>query len=81
MRGYEAIAHALTNMQPRDVVQAVTLAGLRGRGGGGYPTGLKWKMGAASVSDQKYIICNADEGDPGAFMDRSTIEGDPHTII
>ncbi|MGI6087652.1 MAG: NADH-quinone oxidoreductase subunit NuoF [Kiritimatiellia bacterium] len=81
VRGYEAIAHVLTKMTPAEVVEAVTASGLRGRGGAGFPTGMKWKMGAAAKGAQKYIICNADEGDPGAFMDRSTIEGDPHTII
>lgn len=81
VRGYEALAHVITNMQPEEIVNAITLSGLRGRGGAGFPTGLKWKMGAAAKASQKYIICNADEGDPGAFMDRSTIEGDPHTII
>jgi NADH:ubiquinone oxidoreductase subunit F (NADH-binding)/(2Fe-2S) ferredoxin/NAD-dependent dihydropyrimidine dehydrogenase PreA subunit len=79
--GYAAIARVLESMSPEDVVRAVTEAGLRGRGGGGFPTGLKWKFAAAEPGDTKYIICNADEGDPGAFMDRSTIEGDPHTII
>ncbi len=81
VRGYEAIAKALTDMTPAQVVQAVTRAGLRGRGGAGFPTGLKWKFAAAQAADEKYVICNADEGDPGAFMDRSTIEGDPHTVI
>ncbi len=81
VRGYEAIAHVLATMTPAAVVDAITLSGLRGRGGAGFSTGMKWKMGATAKGDQKFIICNADEGDPGAFMDRSTIEGDPHTII
>jgi NADH:ubiquinone oxidoreductase subunit F (NADH-binding)/(2Fe-2S) ferredoxin len=81
VRGYEAIARVLQEMAPQDVVQAVKKSGLRGRGGGGFPTGQKWALTAAQRSDTKYIICNADEGDPGAFMDRSTIEGDPHTIL
>jgi NADH:ubiquinone oxidoreductase subunit F (NADH-binding)/(2Fe-2S) ferredoxin len=81
VQGYEAIAKVLTDMSPMQVVEAVTRSGLRGRGGGGFATGLKWKFAAGQKSDQKYFICNADEGDPGAFMDRSTIEGDPHTII
>ena len=79
--GYEALANVLETKTPADVVDAVTAAGLRGRGGGGFPTGMKWKFAAAEPGDTKYIICNADEGDPGAFMDRSTIEGDPHTIV
>ncbi len=81
VRGYEAAVKVLTEMAPLDVVNAMTKSGLRGRGGGGFPTGVKWNFAAAQKSDEKYIICNADEGDPGAFMDRSTIEGDPHTII
>jgi NADH:ubiquinone oxidoreductase subunit F (NADH-binding)/(2Fe-2S) ferredoxin len=81
VRGYEAAAKALQEMTPQQVLDAMKQSGLRGRGGGGFPTGIKWQTGADQVSDEKYIICNADEGDPGAFMDRSTIEGDPHTII
>jgi len=81
VRGYEAAATVLQKMAPQDVVKAMKKSGLRGRGGGGFSTGLKWEMTAAQKGAQKYIICNADEGDPGAFMDRSTIEGDPHTII
>ena len=81
VRGYEAAAKVLEGMKPEDVVKAIKLSGLRGRGGGGYSTGLKWELTAKQGSDIKYIICNADEGDPGAFMDRSTIEGDPHTIL
>jgi NADH:ubiquinone oxidoreductase subunit F (NADH-binding)/(2Fe-2S) ferredoxin len=81
VRGYEALAKVLEEMTPDQVVDAVKISGLRGRGGGGYPTGTKWANGAASPGDVKYMICNADEGDPGAFMDRSTIEGDPHSVI
>lgn len=81
VRGYEAAAVALEKMSPQDVVAAVLKSGLRGRGGGGYPTGIKWGNGAKGPGKDKYIICNADEGDPGAFMDRSTIEGDPHSVI
>lgn len=79
--GYEAIGKALTEMKPEEVIEEVKEAGLRGRGGGGFPTGLKWQFAAAAKSDKKYVICNADEGDPGAFMDRSLLEGDPHRII
>lgn len=79
--GYEALARALNTMTPEEVIAEVKKSGLRGRGGGGFPTGLKWEFCARSQSDQKYIICNADEGDPGAFMDRSLLEGDPHSII
>ena len=81
LRGYEALAKCLTEMTPDDVVEEVKKSGLRGRGGGGFPTGLKWQFTAREESDEKYVICNADEGDPGAFMDRSAIEGDPHTIL
>jgi NADH:ubiquinone oxidoreductase subunit F (NADH-binding)/(2Fe-2S) ferredoxin len=81
VRGYQAAVKVLTEMTPNDVVNAVTKSGLRGRGGGGFPTGVKWNFALAQKSEEKYIICNADEGDPGAFMDRSTIEGDPHTVI
>ncbi len=81
VRGYQAAVKVLTEMQPQDVVGAVTKSGLRGRGGGGFPTGVKWSFAASQKCDEKYIICNADEGDPGAFMDRSTIEGDPHTVV
>lgn len=79
--GYEALAKAVTTMSPEDVVEEVKEAGLRGRGGGGFPTGMKWQFAKASVNDKKYVICNADEGDPGAFMDRSVLEGDPHKIL
>jgi NADH:ubiquinone oxidoreductase subunit F (NADH-binding)/(2Fe-2S) ferredoxin/Pyruvate/2-oxoacid:ferredoxin oxidoreductase delta subunit len=79
--GYQAVAKALTSMKPIDVVEEIKKSGLRGRGGGGFPTGIKLELGLKSEADQKYIICNADEGDPGAFMDRSLLEGDPHSII
>ncbi|MDR1701464.1 MAG: NADH-quinone oxidoreductase subunit NuoF, partial [Sporomusaceae bacterium] len=79
--GYEALGKALTTMKPDDVVEEMKKSGLRGRGGGGFPTGLKWQFAKASQSEKKYVICNADEGDPGAFMDRSLLEGDPHAII
>ena len=79
--GYKALAKVLTEMTPEDVIQEMIKSGLRGRGGGGFPTGKKWQFAAASKADQKYIICNADEGDPGAFMDRSILEGDPHSVI
>ena len=79
--GYKALAKALTEMTREQVIQEVLDSGLRGRGGGGFPTGLKWKFGYNSQADQKYIACNADEGDPGAFMDRSLLEGDPHAIL
>lgn len=78
--GYCALAKALT-MNPEDVIKTVTDSGLRGRGGGGFPTGLKWKITREAGAGQKYVVCNADEGDPGAFMDRSILEGDPHSII
>ena len=81
VRGYEAAVKVLTEMTPQQVIDQVTKSGLRGRGGGGFPTGVKWNYAAIQKSDEKYIICNADEGDPGAFMDRSIIEGDPHTIL
>ena len=80
-RGYQALAKALFDMTPDQVIDEVTNSGLRGRGGAGFPTGLKWKFAKASQSDKKYIICNADEGDPGAFMDRSILEGDPHSVL
>jgi len=79
--GYQALAKCLTTLKPADVIQIVKDSGLRGRGGGGFPTGLKWEFTAKSEADQKYVVCNADEGDPGAFMDRSVIEGDPHCIV
>ncbi len=79
--GYQAIGKAITEMTPQEVVKLIKDSGLRGRGGGGFPTGLKWQFTAGYEADQKYVICNADEGDPGAFMDRSILEGDPHSII
>ncbi len=81
MDGYAALGKVLTEMTPEDVIQCVKDSGLRGRGGGGFPTGLKWSLCAPNKADQKYVVCNADEGDPGAFMDRSVLEGDPHSII
>ncbi len=79
--GYFAIAKVLKEMSQEKVIEIIKASGLRGRGGGGFPTGIKWEAGYKAKSDQKYIVCNADEGDPGAFMDRSVIEGDPHSII
>ncbi|HKL13315.1 MAG TPA: NADH-quinone oxidoreductase subunit NuoF [Halanaerobiales bacterium] len=79
--GYEAAGRALTEMSPQKIIEEVKNSGLRGRGGGGFPTGLKWQFASDNESDKKYVICNADEGDPGAFMDRSILEGDPHRII
>ena len=79
--GYAALAKALTEMTPEDVIKTVIDSGLRGRGGGGFPTGRKWSFTAANKADQKYVVCNADEVDPGAFMDRSVLEGDPHCIV
>ncbi|MBQ8161398.1 MAG: NADH-quinone oxidoreductase subunit NuoF [Clostridia bacterium] len=81
MDGYKALEKALTAMTREEVIDEVLKSGLRGRGGGGFPTGLKWKFTYQSQADQKYVACNADEGDPGAFMDRSILEGDPHAII
>ncbi len=79
--GYLALEKVLTEYKPADVIKIITDSGLRGRGGGGFPTGLKWKFAAANEADQKYVCCNADEGDPGAFMDRSVLEGDPHVVL
>ena len=79
--GYFALAKAVTEMTPQEVIDLIKASGLRGRGGAGFPTGLKWSFCAANKSEQKYIICNADEGDPGAFMDRAILEGDPHSIV
>jgi NADH-quinone oxidoreductase subunit F len=79
--GYEALGKAVSSLTPKDVIDTMKKSGLRGRGGGGFPTGLKWEFASRSVSDTKYIICNADEGDPGAFMDRSILEGDPHSVL
>ena len=79
--GYAALGKVLTEMTPEEVIQTILDSGLRGRGGAGFPTGPKWKFVAANDADQKYVCCNADEGDPGAFMDRSVLEGDPHSLI
>jgi len=79
--GYSALAKCLTELSREDVLNILKESGLRGRGGGGFPTGLKWEMTYKSQSEQKYVACNADEGDPGAFMDRSVLEGDPHTVL
>ncbi len=81
MDGYAALGKCLTEMKPEDVIKVIMDSGLRGRGGGGFPTGLKWSFTAKNQADQKYVVCNADEGDPGAFMDRSVLEGDPHCIV
>lgn len=79
--GYTGMAKALTEMTPEQIVQEIFDSGLRGRGGAGFPTGLKWRFASQSKSDVKYVLCNADEGDPGAFMDRSVLEGDPHAVL
>ncbi len=79
--GYAALAECLTEKEPKEVIEIVKASGLRGRGGGGFPTGLKWDFTSQTKAEQKYVVCNADEGDPGAFMDRSILEGDPHSII
>ncbi len=79
--GYAALGKVLTEMTPDDVIKCLMDSGLRGRGGGGFPTGLKWKLAKQNDADQKYVCCNADEGDPGAFMDRSVLEGDPHAVL
>jgi len=79
--GYGALAKVLAQMKPAEVVAEVTRSGLRGRGGAGYPTGVKWQLVAKQQADTKYVVCNADEGDPGAFMDRSVLEGDPHRVL
>ncbi len=79
--GYQALYHVLHEMTPADVIDVITRSGLRGRGGAGYPTGLKWATVAKSHGNRKFVVCNADEGDPGAFMDRSIIESDPHTVL
>ena len=81
VNGYTALGKVLTEMTPQQVIDTILASGLRGRGGGGFPTGRKWQFAANSVSDKKYVVCNADEGDPGAFMDRSILEGDPHAVI
>ncbi|MEZ0536107.1 NADH-quinone oxidoreductase subunit NuoF [Caldicellulosiruptoraceae bacterium PP1] len=79
--GYKALAKVLTEMTPEQVIDYIKRSGLRGRGGGGFPTGLKWEFAAKAPGDIKYVACNADEGDPGAYMDRSVLEGDPHSVI
>lgn len=79
--GYEALGKCLAEKKPMEVIEEVKASGLRGRGGGGFPTGLKWQFAAQNDADQKYVVCNADEGDPGAFMDRSILEGDPHSVL
>ena len=81
LAGYGALVKVLSEMTPSEVVQEVVKSGLRGRGGAGYPTGLKWSTVSKAFGPQKYVICNADEGDPGAFMDRSVLESDPHRVI
>lgn len=81
MDGYAALGKVLTEMTPQEVIDEILKSGLRGRGGGGFPTGRKWMFAAANNADQKYVCCNADEGDPGAFMDRSVLEGDPHAVL
>ncbi len=78
---YAALGKALTEMTPQGVIEEMKKSGLRGRGGGGFPTGLKWEFAAKNTSEKKYVVCNADEGDPGAFMDRSVLEGDPHSVL
>ncbi len=79
--GYQALGKVLTELTPQATIEIIKKSGLRGRGGGGFPTGLKWEITRAVKSDKKYVVCNADEGDPGAFMDRSVLEGDPHTVL
>lgn len=79
--GYAALGTVLAEMGPKEAVEVIKRSGLRGRGGGGFPTGLKWEIAAGNKADQKYVVCNADEGDPGAFMDRSILEGDPHSVL
>ena len=81
MDGYAALGKVLTEMTPQEVIDVMKKSGLRGRGGAGFPTGMKWQFAAANEADQKYVVCNADEGDPGAFMDRSVLEGDPHAVL
>ena len=79
--GYRALENVLKNLSQKEVIDIIKNSGLRGRGGGGYPTGLKWEIALGYESDEKYVVCNADEGDPGAFMDRCILEGDPHSVI
>ncbi|MGE5424231.1 MAG: NADH-quinone oxidoreductase subunit F, partial [Syntrophothermus sp.] len=80
-QGYQALGKVLTELSPEATIEIIKKSGLRGRGGGGFSTGLKWELTRKVQADQKYVVCNADEGDPGAFMDRSVLEGDPHTVI
>ena len=80
-KGYQALAKCITSMTPEEVIDEVKKSGLRGRGGAGFPTGMKWQFARGYQADQKYVVCNADEGDPGAFMDRSILEGDPHSVV
>ncbi|MBR6744083.1 MAG: NAD(P)H-dependent oxidoreductase subunit E, partial [Clostridia bacterium] len=79
--GYQALAKVITTMTPKEVIQTILDSGLRGRGGAGFPTGKKWSFAEAQPQGKKYVVCNADEGDPGAFMDRSVLEGDPHAVL
>jgi len=79
--GYSALGNIITGMSPQEAIDIMKKSGLRGRGGGGFPTGIKWEIASKSKADQKYVVCNADEGDPGAFMDRSILEGDPHSVL
>ena len=81
VRGYEALANVITSGDPDAVIDEIEKSGLRGRGGGGFPTGRKWRFTAANKGGKSYVVCNGDEGDPGAFMDRSIMEGDPHKLI
>ncbi len=77
---YQALGKVLTDYSPQEAIDVIKKSGLRGRGGAGFPTGLKWEIASRNEADQKYVVCNADEGDPGAFMDRSILEGDPPTL-
>jgi len=79
--GYFGVAKALQDMTPEQIVEQIQLSGLRGRGGAGFPTGIKWKFAQKSPGEVKYVLCNADEGDPGAYMDRSLLEGNPHSVL
>lgn len=79
--GYQALKKVVNGMKPEEVIETIKKSGLRGRGGGGFPTGMKWEFTMKAVGDKKYVVCNADEGDPGAFMDRSVLEGDPHSVV
>nr|WP_269466060.1 hypothetical protein [Syntrophotalea acetylenivorans] len=79
--GYQALGKCLAEMTPEELIEEIKKSGLRGRGGAGFPTGVKWSFAAGYPSDVKYVICNADEGDPGAYMDRAVLEGDPHSVL